>query len=137
LADLGVLDVVIAARRLEPADALARFARDQGLHARTVDLAAWASALPRLVVSTVPIAASASLVDAAPQLSGGFDGTLFDVAYVPWPSPLAAAVEAAGGSTISGIEMLIHQAVRQFELFTGVPGDLAAMQAAARSATGL
>lgn len=140
LTELGLSDVILAARRPEPAEALVRFAQEQGLRARAIPLTQWAEGPPRLVLSTVPVTAGPALVEAARDASGGVGGctgTLFDVVYVPWPSPLAAAVQAAGGRTIPGIEMLIHQAARQFELFTGVPADLAAMQAAGRAAAGV
>ena len=46
---------------------------------------------------------------------------LFDVAYDPWPTPLAIAWAEAGGRTISGLEMLIYQALVQVRVF--VSGD--------------
>ncbi|XQN46461.1 serine protease, partial [Glutamicibacter creatinolyticus] len=46
--------------------------------------------------------------------------TLLDVAYDPWPSALAAAWR---GPVINGLAMLVHQAVEQVRLFTGL--DLA------------
>ena len=53
---------------------------------------------------------------------------VFEVIYDPWPTPIAAA--AADRVLVSGLDLLVHQAVLQFELFTGVPGPLAAMRAA-------
>ncbi|GII80857.1 shikimate 5-dehydrogenase [Sphaerisporangium rufum] len=47
---------------------------------------------------------------------------VFDVVYTPWPTPLAAAVRAAGGTVADGFAMLVHQAVRQVELYTGLTG---------------
>ena len=46
---------------------------------------------------------------------------LFDVAYDPWPSTFARAWTAAGGTVISGLEMLILQALAQVRIF--VNGD--------------
>lgn len=43
---------------------------------------------------------------------------LLDVAYNPWPSALASAWEASGGAVVSGLEMLLYQAVEQVLLFT-------------------
>ena len=130
LRDLGVRAVEVAARRSEAADALVAFARREGLEAAPVPLGDWASAAPPLLVSTVPASAGPELVRDLTDVSGPLEVTLFDVVYAPWPSPLAAAVEARGGTAISGLEMLLHQAALQFELFTGVPGDVAAMRAA-------
>ncbi|WP_258797058.1 shikimate dehydrogenase [Protaetiibacter mangrovi] len=47
--------------------------------------------------------------------------TLLDVAYAPWPTPLAGAWHAAGGRVVHGLEMLLHQAVHQVRIF--VSGD--------------
>lgn len=49
--------------------------------------------------------------------------TLLDVAYAPWPTPLAAAWGEAGGRVVHGLEMLLHQAVHQIRIF--VAGDTA------------
>ncbi|MFN2321007.1 MAG: shikimate dehydrogenase [Dermatophilaceae bacterium] len=132
LRELGVRHVEVAARRVEAAESLTAFAREQGMPGRTVPLAEWALVPPPLVVSTVPAAAGQGLVATLPASPEQLDVTLFDVVYAPWPSPLATGVEARGGVAISGLEMLIHQAARQFELFTGLPGDVAAMRAAVR-----
>ncbi|KQZ08448.1 hypothetical protein ASD23_08405 [Agromyces sp. Root1464] len=71
-----------------------------------------------LVVSTVPggtdlgVAASAGLIASA---------TLLDVAYDPWPTPLAAGWIAGGGTVVHGLGMLLHQALLQVRIF--VNGD--------------
>lgn len=64
------------------------------------------------VVSTIPNGAEFDL--AVPERLGG---TLLDVAYHPWPSALASRWAAAGGEVVSGIEMLLHQAVHQIRIF--------------------
>ncbi|MGQ0466771.1 MAG: shikimate dehydrogenase [Sporichthyaceae bacterium] len=61
-------------------------------------------------------------------------GVLFDVAYHPWPTVLAAKWEAAGGRVVSGLELLVHQAVLQVELMTGSPIPRADVVAAMRTA---
>jgi shikimate dehydrogenase len=55
---------------------------------------------------------------------------LFDVVYEPWPTPLAAAAEAAGCRIVSGLDLLLAQAVGQFEQFTGITAPVAAMRTA-------
>jgi len=47
-------------------------------------------------------------------------GTLFDVAYNPWPSKPALAWDLS--NVISGIEMLIWQAIEQVQLLTSAAG---------------
>lgn len=49
--------------------------------------------------------------------------TLLDVAYSPWPTPLAAQWHRSGGRVVHGLEMLLHQAVHQIRIF--VTGDAA------------
>lgn len=129
LRSLGVGRIDVAARRPEAARTVADLAARLGMGARPVPLPTWASNPPPLVVSTVPAGAGPLLARSVSRMQGV---TLFDVVYVPWPSPLAAAVDAAGGRSVSGLEMLIHQAARQVELFTGRSPDIQAMRAAVR-----
>ena len=51
------------------------------------------------------------------QLRGDYKGVLLDVVYHPWPTKLAT--HFSGGKVISGLEMLIWQAVGQQRLFNG------------------
>jgi shikimate dehydrogenase len=55
---------------------------------------------------------------------------LLDAIYDPWPTPLAAAVAESGGRVIDGLQMLLHQAYAQVELFTGLPAPKEAMRVA-------
>lgn len=79
-----------------------------------------------LVVSTVPVQASPTLA----ELPWTGDGVFFDALYAPWPTPAAAAVLRAGGTVISGLELLLHQAAHQVRLMTGQPAPLTAMRKA-------
>ena len=83
-----------------------------------------------VLVSTVPAAAQ------TPDLVARWQDVpvLFEVVYDPWPTPLVAA---ARGSVVSGLDLLVHQAVLQFELFTGQAAPLDAMRAAGERALGL
>lgn len=68
-----------------------------------------------LLVSTIPAAAQ------APALVGLVDSAtvVFDVTYDPWPSPLAVAAADRGRVLVSGLDLLVHQAVGQVRLMTG------------------
>jgi shikimate 5-dehydrogenase len=55
---------------------------------------------------------------------------VLDAIYDPWPTPLAQAVEEAGGEAINGLQMLLNQAFAQVEQFTGMPAPKEAMRAA-------
>jgi shikimate dehydrogenase len=67
---------------------------------------------------------------------------LLDVAYEPWPSELAAAWTAVGGTVVSGLEMLLHQAIGQVRIFVtseeggALPRELEVV-AAMRASVGL
>ncbi|HYF72021.1 MAG TPA: shikimate dehydrogenase [Nocardioides sp.] len=82
-----------------------------------------------VVVSTVPAdAQDPGLVARCSEAP-----VVFEVLYDPWPTPLAASV-AEDRVLVGGLDLLVHQAVLQFELFTGRPGPLAAMRAAGERA---
>ena len=59
---------------------------------------------------------------------------VFDMVYEPRETPLLRAARAAGCRTVDGVEMLVAQAVGQFEAWTGVPAPVEAMTDAALSA---
>jgi GrpB-like predicted nucleotidyltransferase (UPF0157 family) len=63
-------------------------------------------------------------------------GCVLDVIYHPWPTALAEAVARHGGRLATGLDMLLHQAFTQVELFTGRPAPREAMRDALREATG-
>ncbi|MEM7774237.1 MAG: shikimate dehydrogenase [Pseudomonadota bacterium] len=47
------------------------------------------------------------------------DAVVSDIVYVPLTTPLLAAAQARGLATTNGLDMLLHQAVRGFELWFG------------------
>jgi shikimate dehydrogenase len=62
-------------------------------------------------------------------------GVLFDIVYDPWPTRLAAAWMAAGGTVVGGLDLLVEQAALQVELMTGCrPAPLGAMRVAGEAA---
>jgi len=83
-----------------------------------------------LVVNTTPAGAADELAERLPSSVG----TLFDVLYHPWPTPLAAAWSERGGAVLGGRDLLVHQAVRQVELMTGFEGRSPEILDAMRSA---
>lgn len=130
LAELGVGGITVAARNPDKAARLVALAADVGVSARYCALddragLAEAAAAASVMVSTVPadVAARYTLLLAGVPV-------LLDAIYDPWPTPLAAAVSAAGGTVISGLQMLLHQAFTQVELFTGRSAPRAAMTCA-------
>jgi shikimate 5-dehydrogenase len=73
-----------------------------------------------LLVNATPVG-SAEQRDAVP-FAGPFDGRLvYDLVYDPDPTELMRRAVGEGCSTIGGLEMLVAQAERQFEIWTGQP----------------
>jgi shikimate dehydrogenase len=129
LAELGVQRITIVARTKDKATPLVHLASRSGAAGRWCDIdgteLAGAVGEADVLVNTIPAGAAAQY---APTLSA--TPLLLDAIYDPWPTPLASAVEAAGGRVISGLQMLLHQAFAQVEQFTGLPAPKAAMRAA-------
>ncbi len=71
----------------------------------------------------------------SPMGNTPLDGTLvYDLVYEPEATALLVDARAAGCGTIGGLDMLIAQAERQFELWTGLRPPAGIFAAAARSA---
>ncbi|MEU6876854.1 shikimate dehydrogenase [Streptomyces sp. NPDC046712] len=103
-----------------------------GVDVRTADWGSAAEAFASpLVIATTPAGTTDALAPAVPAAPG----TLFDVLYHPWPTPLAAAWSAQGGTVLGGLDLLVHQAVLQVEQMTGrAPAPLAVMRQAGAEA---
>ena len=128
LAELGCTHPVVYVRSLGRTGVLARAAHRMGVEPTFRPIAEAPAALPSadLVVSTLPPGAA----DPLAELSGPVSGLLLDVAYDPRRSALGTAWQRAGGVTVDGERMLLHQACEQVRLMTGQPAPLAAMNAA-------
>jgi shikimate dehydrogenase len=59
---------------------------------------------------------------------------VFDIVYGAEPSALLAAAEAAGATTIEGLEMLVQQGALSLRIWTGEEPSLEAMRTGARRA---
>lgn len=115
VAQLGASRVTVSARtpgNAEPLVALARklkvdlIVRSWGVSDRSL-------IAPDTIISTVP-GGTNDMVFARPVRERA---VLFDVSYDPWPSVLASAWAEAGGTVISGLDLLVNQAVGQIRLF--------------------
>ena len=92
---------------------------------RVVDIAA-----ADVLVNTTSVGMGTDETPVDPALL--HDGlTVADIVYHPRRTALLAAAAAAGARTVEGLGMLVHQAVLQQELWTGVRPDPAVMFAAA------
>ncbi len=160
LAGLGQRNPVVALRDRARAGALLDAAHRLGVAPEVVAWPALDALLQAdLVISTVPAGAADGLAHELARLSGpraqvdepgpagggrsGPAGTrggwpartcLFDVVYSPWPTDLAAVAGASGAVVIGGLDLLVHQAVRQVELMTGRMVAASVLRAAGQAA---
>lgn len=132
LARICTGEVTAYVRSAERAAEMRQWGERLGVSVRTADWSRAAEALTApLVIATTPAGATDELAAAVPE----HPGTLFDVLYEPWPTPLAAAWRLRGGAILGGLDLLVHQAVLQVEQMTGrTPAPLAAMRAAGEAA---
>jgi shikimate dehydrogenase len=96
-------------------------AQASGVLASVHDLASFgATASSTLTICTLPGTVGVDLP------SDGLAGRiLIDVAYAPWPTARAVAWQAAGGSVVSGLHMLVRQAVLQVRIFVSGSQEIA------------
>jgi shikimate dehydrogenase len=119
--------VTIANRDRGKAEALARAT---GARAAGLDEAARA-----LDYAIVVNATSAGMAEVDPRSPLPFDAlreglVVMDIVYKPIETELLREARRRGAKTIHGGRMLLHQAAGQFELYTGAPAPLEAMEAA-------
>ncbi len=132
LRELGTSDPLVLVRDTGRAGELRAAAGRLGVvPTLSADLADPARALAALagadvVLSTLPAGAA----DAFAAARWAPTTIVLDVVYAPWPTPLAASAATDGATVVSGLAMLLHQAVAQVELMTGRPGPVDAMRAA-------
>lgn len=119
-AELGADRVEALVRDLERSAWIEPLANQLGLRVRIRPFAQADRSLdvPDLVISTLP---GGTTTEAVYTDSTRRRSVLFDVAYEPWPTPLARQWESVGGRVVSGLAMLAHQALLQVRVF--VSGD--------------
>jgi shikimate dehydrogenase len=122
VAQLGATRVQVSARDEERARSLHPLAARLGLEltVRRLGVMDRSMIVPSAVISTLPSGSEHGMV--YPQAIRE-SAPLLDVSYEPWPSELAAAWTETGGTVVSGLEMLLHQAIEQVRIFvTGIEG---------------
>jgi shikimate dehydrogenase len=135
---LGARRALVSARTLDKAQALLPIAQALGLDLtiRPFGVMDRSMIVPSAVVSTLPGGTPIDVPYPEPIRSGS---VLLDVAYDPWPSALATSWTSVGGTVVSGLDMLLHQAIAQVRIFvtgdeSGVLPQEAEVVAAMRSA---
>jgi shikimate dehydrogenase len=130
LAEAGAAEIVVAARRAEPAALAAALAGGIG-RVGTVEEADGAE----LVVNATPVGMGEVAELDAPALPVpaerlGPGQVVADLIYHPLVTPLVAAARERGAVAVNGLGMLLHQAGIAFRLWTGEDAPLEAMSAA-------
>jgi shikimate dehydrogenase len=84
-----------------------------------------------LIVNTTPLGMGENVEIPLDPKRLGPGQLVHDLVYNPLETPLLRAARTAGAITVDGLSMLIHQAVRQIELWTGEAPSVAVMRDAA------
>ena len=118
LLERGIKRVALANRTIERAE---RLAEEFGSRVTATAWGAIGDALPRvgLLVNTTSLGMHgqpALELDVTPLPQ---EAVVADIVYVPLMTPLLATAQARGLRTADGLGMLLHQAVRGFELWFG------------------
>ena len=122
--------VSVLARRTEQALEVAAATGGEGSSLDAI------SALPYDVLVNATPVGSGAVPGASPLPASALrpGSVVFDMVYEPRETPLLAAARARGCVTIDGVEMLVAQAVGQFEAWSGQTAPLEAMTEAALAA---
>lgn len=114
LHELGCENLALASRDEARSRATIDYASSRGIRVHWVSLECVADIdQASLVASTLPGGASPPRLH--PSLVAS--ATLFDVAYEPWPSALASTWSDSSHGVISGLSMLVFQALAQIRIF--------------------
>ena len=111
---LGAQLVTVVARTPARAETLRALSNELGVR---LEVMPWSGQLPDadLVVSSVVSGAA----DGVAQAVAASAPLIVDIIYDPWPTVLAIAAEHSGCTVVSGLDLLVGQALLQIELMTG------------------
>lgn len=116
LNELGVDKVEVTNRTRDKAE---RLAREFGIG--VVDWEERHRFPPEVLVNTTPLGMAGRFEQETPWPMNALpsDTVVFDLVYNPLKTRLVRMAEASGCATISGLEMFLHQGLKQFRLWTG------------------
>jgi shikimate dehydrogenase len=111
-AELGAERADVRARRPERGAALVDLGAELGM---TVSVGSFDAALTPVDLTLATLPSGTTLPAEIVGALAADGGVLFDAAYAPWPSALATVWGDA--PVVSGLGMLLHQAIRQIRVF--------------------
>ncbi len=132
LAESGAAEVAVLNRTRRKAHAAAELAGPAGRVGTVADISAADIVINATSVGMDGTGGAGRLPLPQDQLRAG--QIVADLVYHPFTTPLMVAARAAGATVIGGVGMLVHQAARQFELWTGHAAPVQAMGDAAAAA---
>ena len=146
LARAGVREIVVAARKLDAAEALVQ-ALGQAAHPAQLRVSAWQTDALGKMFSSADLVVQAT----SATLNGGVAADEFartlplsllpsqavvvDIVYHPLETSVLRAASEQGRRTVDGLGMLLHQAALSFELWTGRKAPVAEMRAVLTTAS--
>lgn len=134
LGQIGVKAATVVVRSRSRAGGVMRAGTNAGLEPNFVtfeeDRLPAVLAEADVIISTIPRAGSAHLLELLEAVHPQPGQILLDVIYGGGASPLLEFWHTRGGSTATGLDMLLHQAAEQVRLMTSAPPPIAAMRAA-------
>jgi len=111
----------------------AALAKDLQVEAIPLDAVAQCNAAILINATPVGMEPKADDIPIDPDLLSRYQ-LVMDIVYKPLETRLLREAQARGAATIDGLQMLIHQATAQFELWTGRPAPQEVMSKAAYGA---
>jgi shikimate dehydrogenase len=123
---LGACNVICVARNTSDIERMATIANEIGVRFESTPISESEWMTADVVINTTPVGV---LDEVAREVISPI-GLLLDVVYNPWPTQLAASWAVTGGTIVSGLSMLLHQAGHQITLMTGQPAPIDQMRSA-------
>lgn len=121
LGELGAHRVEVVARRGAAVAPLAELGATLGIDVVGSGFDVLSRRAVPVSIATLP--GDAPVPDAAADALAHSGGLLLDVVYGHWPTSLATAWERSGQQAVSGLGMLLHQALLQVRIFVGGEPD--------------
>jgi len=121
LSTLTPAQIVLVVRSPERARVTEVLAETLGLPVEVAVMSDIPAKPPAWVISTLPggVVADIPGLEAVAAAS-----TLFDIAYDPWPGSLGSIWQAQHSPVISGLEMLVYQALAQIRAFVNADASV-------------
>jgi len=121
LGELGARRVEVVARRPAAVGPLTELGATLGIDVVGSGFDTLSRAPVPVSIATLP--GDAPVAEAAADALAQDGGLLLDVVYGHWPTSLATAWERSGQHAVSGLGMLLHQALLQVRIFVGGEPD--------------